>query len=887
MSIPPNPPLLGTTQIWNDPQAAEEDNEDMTHRTSLYVQIFQSIHDIVMKMEKHLFSSEELACLQKLNEMSYPARYLLIRLCLRKRGKWHSLADLEKRYKIEIGGKERISQAIDELCGITRDAVVNVKDEEPDVIDSTQGENEDSEMPPASRTLDQCDRRKEKESIPKDDADKVYTFGQDDASASLPELLGCITHDELKKIGKQLKVTKTGQNRSSLSDAIMSNASSQTTLTFPVLIPRNKPTKAQGKPRQQLTLHFPNDTGLQKQTTVVWQLLSNSIGRCIRISHTTFELFYRLNIVFFRSTTHSSSSLLLPALLAAFQKRRHADTYYVRTDVFSSRQALLDYEEALILEARVEEALSSVVARPRALSKKAQAREGGKAKEMALSLSTSPRVEAAKVVRGISMGVYDRWKVLVDLKDEDKGSPSLERFDCGHVLTRIVCKGAEALGILKEHDLEVEVHNALLAQKKWRRGQRGAWYDRLALVLMTHSEKTEEILQMAMSVVVQGLCDDFTHLIYRPRLERRLTRLEKMLNVPMNERHKCDGQLKQARDVYVEGVRVKHRASTLVLDRSGRIKGGTNPLSTGRSKSETPFTIFRASTQPLLTEASESRKEGSQAWKGKTLWFTKDGEEASVEQFALEHYHRLGFKGFHSEGRIVSTLFGLLFWDVIFASIPGAFETPFQSAPLDIFEDVFYSARQELIDQRLAALENGEARDLLKQVLNRERPHRTFCIGVDWDFEPDDLLAIVDCLGGHALAIICQVICEDYGQWHGGVPDLLVWNIETRECRFVEVKSPNDKLQENQKVWIDVLIGSDTLVDLCHVIEKGEKGKGREESRRRTRTKDRTSSDAASEDSVESELEDDSNSFQNRVKKHNRDSDDFIPSSARKRKVAR
>jgi hypothetical protein len=80
----------------------------------------------------------------------------------------------------------------------------------------------------------------------------------------------------------------------------------------------------------------------------------------------------------------------------------------------------------------------------------------------------------------------------------------------------------------------------------------------------------------------------------------------------------------------------------------------------------------------------------------------------------------------------------------IFAPIPGAFETPFQSAPLDIFEDIFYSARQELIDQRLAALENGEARDLLEQVLTRERPHRTVCIGVDWDFEPGDLLAITD-----------------------------------------------------------------------------------------------------------------------------------------------
>ena len=61
-----------------------------------------------------------------------------------------------------------------------------------------------------------------------------------------------------------------------------------------------------------------------------------------------------------------------------------------------------------------------------------------------------------------------------------------------------------------------------------------------------------------------------------------------------------------------------------------------------------------------------------------------------------------------------------------------------------MLEDTFCSARQDLIDQRLAALERGEARDLLAKILNRERPHRTSCIGVDWDFQSDDLLEIVD-----------------------------------------------------------------------------------------------------------------------------------------------
>jgi Fanconi-associated nuclease 1 len=48
--------------------------------------------------------------------------------------------------------------------------------------------------------------------------------------------------------------------------------------------------------------------------------------------------------------------------------------------------------------------------------------------------------------------------------------------DClpeGHVLTRIVYKGAYALGVLHDYNEECDVLRALLAQKVWRRGKRG------------------------------------------------------------------------------------------------------------------------------------------------------------------------------------------------------------------------------------------------------------------------------------------------------------------------------------------------------------------------------------------------------------------------------
>ena len=127
-----------------------------------------------------------------------------------------------------------------------------------------------------------------------------------------------------------------------------------------------------------------------------------------------------------------------------------------------------------------------------------------------------------------------------------------------------------------------------------------------------------------MKVVIDGLQDNLTHLgtpsvrvqanidtlpfhsVYRPRLERRLTRLEKRLNVPINERHECDGQIKKARELFIEGVRVKNRASSVILDKSGHMRGIV-PFFTGQSKSATPSSIF-TSTQSLITEVSIRRQ---------------------------------------------------------------------------------------------------------------------------------------------------------------------------------------------------------------------------------------------------------------------------------------
>lgn len=82
----------------------------------------------------------------------------------------------------------------------------------------------------------------------------------------------------------------------------------------------------------------------------------------------------------------------------------------------------------------------------------------------------------------------------------------------GHILTRVICKGAYALGILRDYVRELEVLEALLAQRQWRRGRRGRWHERRALILMTHMDKDQATYERAMAAVIEGLEDEDTHI---------------------------------------------------------------------------------------------------------------------------------------------------------------------------------------------------------------------------------------------------------------------------------------------------------------------------------------------------------------------------------------
>ena len=93
----------------------------------------------------------------------------------------------------------------------------------------------------------------------------------------------------------------------------------------------------------------------------------------------------------------------------------------------------------------------------------------------------------------------------------------------------------------------------------------------------------------------------------------------------------------------------------------------------------------------------------------------------SIEQFALKTLkeNRLIEAGWHVENSLFRSLTGLLYWDAIFAGVPGAFTNPFQSAPNDLWmEDFAFERAAEIRKIEAAVSADGALSAHLNRVID-------------------------------------------------------------------------------------------------------------------------------------------------------------------------
>ena len=450
-----------------------------------------------------------------------------------------------------------------------------------------------------------------------------FTFadGSEEHIQTLEEASSLLRLDELKAIAKDAKIQ--GQNKRELLKALRKTSSAQSSLGFASL----KRSDTQESIKSEPLLDENGDSCEQDRPSgnrdayYIRKIFANT-GSCIRLSSAALKLFERVHLVFYRSTEWTEKSLT--TIILARISRRNFPTYIVSrsANIFPSRSALLEFEASIRTQFRIDNILE---------------------------FNGTPKKHDLQLVKDIFEEVYPRWRILLEeeQRKEDRVYESgegayLRRFSPAWVYTRIVHKGTAVLGRFKEHLREHSLLTELLAQHLFHAARRGAWYQRKALLeehymwALTpnhhHDRSSSEEAQKkawkrtALATCEDGLQDRDCHLIYHHDLQKRVAKLERQLKVPKRQQHDfLHVRLAKPVERSVAGIRIE-RAPAL---------GG------------------RRNSSPHPTGATGSRRGA------KTVWVDEHegGGECSVEAMCLSYYRTQGYRGYHSEGGIVRTLF--------------------------------------------------------------------------------------------------------------------------------------------------------------------------------------------------------------------------------------
>lgn len=487
-------------------------------RESMYPVLLGDMIDTVLAEESYLFDEIELATLRSYALLPYDARYLFSRL-IQRRDSWLRIEALRTAYSTE--GRE----------GIDVEAAVS------SLTANVEGSS-----------------------------NSRYLITHADAGdAGQESLLQLLTLDELKNLAKRMQTPKVGTTKASIVKALLTTRS-QGTLMSALQSAKKPHQQTSPSAKGQLSLNFTSGGKKASQSVRLANEVTALLGLLVRVESNTRSLIDRVALVFYRGSMLGGTALTTAVL--ARSRRRNYPRYQVQRSsrVFPSRENLLAFEEALRIEAEMEELLqwgdNSEATWQKALKLFESIWPIWKRTVDDFDLQQSKRGDVA----GAST-----WSVDAS----DRMTYHRMRFHAGWPQTRVVYKGATILARFKLHEREEEVLKALLGQRYFRRGKRGEWYDRLALITAMYTlgngesapqktsststaAKTQSKMN-ALKIAVHGVEDPDTHLIYHDTLQRRITRLENQLPIPKSQKHDFSyAKLKQCAERTYIGVRLDY-----------------------------------------------------------------------------------------------------------------------------------------------------------------------------------------------------------------------------------------------------------------------------------------------------------------------------------------
>ncbi len=219
--------------------------------------------------------------------------------------------------------------------------------------------------------------------------------------------------------------------------------------------------------------------------------------------------------------------------------------------------------------------------------------------------------------------------------------------------------------------------------------------------------------------------------------------------------------------------------------------------------------------------------------RGKAKYTGNYGKNKTVEQVALWHYTGDGYEGLWSENDYWWHILALLYWDVIFAKLPGVYEPLFgpfpssmQDMPRDMFSSDFFSKRKKLINTRHSQI-IGSNRFSFKGTtpekefkISWKKHHGMPCRLIEnWNrFSIKEYILTLRLLEFDQLVKIMDRLLQDFNRNRRGFPDLFL--VHESSPLFVEVKRKGEKISQPQHDWHKFLVDDVGInVEICRVID--------------------------------------------------------------------
>jgi len=232
----------------------------------------------------------------------------------------------------------------------------------------------------------------------------------------MEEASSLLNLEELKYIAKEAKVQ--GKNKTELLKAFRKMSQRQSGLAW-VGLKRSDSEQTINllgdKEDEPLTDNVSSE--MNRDSHFLRKIMA-STGPCIRLSLPTLKLFERVHLVFYRSTEWTDKSLTT-IILAQISRRNFPDYIVSRsTNIFPSRNELLEFEAALRTQFRVDNILE---------------------------FNGTPGKEGLEEIMSIFNEVYPRWEVILkeeqrkeDLVYESGEGAYLRRFSPAWVYTHFL-----------------------------------------------------------------------------------------------------------------------------------------------------------------------------------------------------------------------------------------------------------------------------------------------------------------------------------------------------------------------------------------------------------------------------------------------------------------